>query len=159
MSVGSELYRIADLSKVWVLADTFRDEATVLSPGMEVKVLHPQTKRPYHAMVSKVLPQFDPERAPSKCASKWTTRVRLPPRHVRRPGVARILPRLTVPAESGRGYGLAEDRLRRPRKRHFEPRRVETGWRMGDRVEMTKGLLEGEPSSFRATSSSIPRAA
>jgi Cu(I)/Ag(I) efflux system membrane fusion protein len=27
---------------------------------------------------------------------------------------------------------------------YFEPRRVETGWRLGDRIQITKGLMEGE---------------
>ena len=27
---------------------------------------------------------------------------------------------------------------------YLQPRHIETGWRMGDRVEVTKGLMEGE---------------
>jgi len=40
----------------------------------------------------------------------------------------------------------------------FEPREVETGWRHGSRVEITKGLKPGERIVISATSSSILKA-
>ena len=42
---GSELYRIADLSKVWVVADIFENEAQYLQPGKTVKVSLPHQKK------------------------------------------------------------------------------------------------------------------
>jgi membrane fusion protein, copper/silver efflux system len=35
---GTEFYRIADLSKVWIVADLFGEDAKALRPGMRVKV-------------------------------------------------------------------------------------------------------------------------
>jgi YHS domain-containing protein len=51
---------------------------------------------------------------------------------------------LTVPADavidSGRGQRVFVERT----SGVFEPREVETGWHFGDRVEIVKGLAEGE---------------
>jgi Cu(I)/Ag(I) efflux system membrane fusion protein len=58
---GEELYRIADLTKVWILAETYESEGSLLAPGMEVKAIHPQTKRAFLAKVTQILPQFDPQ--------------------------------------------------------------------------------------------------
>ena len=38
---GTELYRIADLSKVWIVADTYETEASLFKPGMQVRVFVP----------------------------------------------------------------------------------------------------------------------
>ena len=61
VSVGSELYRIADLGKVWILAETYESEGKHLVPGMKVKVTNPRTKRTVQARVTEILPQFDPQ--------------------------------------------------------------------------------------------------
>ena len=66
---GAEWYRIADLSRVWVLADLFRNDAQYVKPGTKVKVTLPQQKKEYHAVVSTVQPQFD--------AASRTLKVRL----------------------------------------------------------------------------------
>jgi membrane fusion protein, copper/silver efflux system len=51
---------------------------------------------------------------------------------------------LAVPADavldSGRKKTVFVDRG----NGFFEPRQVETGWRIGDRIEITKGLMAGE---------------
>ncbi len=57
---GTELYRIADLSHVWILADIFENESQYFRPGIPVKVTHPTQNKTFHARVSDVLPQFDP---------------------------------------------------------------------------------------------------
>ena len=40
---GTELYRIADLAQVWIVADIFETEATAFKPGMPVRVSAPAT--------------------------------------------------------------------------------------------------------------------
>ena len=65
---GAEWYRIADLSRVWVLADLFRNEEEYVRPGMKVRVTIPETKKTLNAVVSKVLPQFDPNSRTSEGA-------------------------------------------------------------------------------------------
>ena len=57
---GTELYRIADLSKVWILLDTFEMETSSFKPGMRVRVSAPNLKKSFYARVADVLPRFDP---------------------------------------------------------------------------------------------------
>ena len=146
VSVGNELYRIADLSKVWVLADLFQNEADYFKPGTKVKVTLPQQKKDFQAVVSTVLPQFD--------ATSRTLKVRLEidnPGYALRPDmfvdvefpVTRPVA-LTVPADTVLDSGLKKTVFVDRGNGFFEPRQVETGWRFGDRVEITKGLMQGE---------------
>ena len=44
-AAGEELYRLADLSRVWVLADLFENEAKYVRPGEKVKRDAPQPRR------------------------------------------------------------------------------------------------------------------
>jgi RND family efflux transporter MFP subunit len=143
---GAEWYRITDLTRVWVLADLFRNEGEYVKPGMKVKVTLPHEKKEFQAVVSKVLPQFDP--------NSRTLKVRLEldnPGYVLRPDmfvdvefpVARPSA-LTVPAEAVLDSGLRKTVFVDRGNGYFEPRQVETGWRVGDRVEITKGLMQGE---------------
>ena len=146
VTVGTELYRIADLGKVWILAETYESEGKLLVPGMEVKATHPQTKRTVRAKVTGILPQFDPQTR--------TMKVRLEadnPGYSLRPDMfvdleipVRRPPAVTVPAEAVIDSGTRKTVFVDRGEGRFEPRPVETGWRMGDRVEITKGLTEGE---------------
>ena len=56
---GWEFYRIADLSRVWILADVYGKEA-IFQARDEVKVTLPDQGKVYRARVSKVLPVFEP---------------------------------------------------------------------------------------------------
>jgi len=56
---GTELYRIADLSHVWILADVFENEAQFLTPNITAKVALPNQNRTFTAKVSNAVPQFD----------------------------------------------------------------------------------------------------
>ena len=93
-------------------------------------------------MVSKVLPQFD--------ANSRTLKVRLEldnPGYVLRPDMfvdvefpVTLPPALTVPADAILDSGLRKTVFVDRGNGFFEPREVETGWRLGNRVEITKGL-------------------
>jgi len=143
---GAEWYRIADLSKVWVLADLFGNEAEFFKPGMKVKVTLPNQKKTFYATVSTVLPQFD--------AASRTLKVRLEldnPGYILRPDMfvdvefpVTLPPALTVPSDAVLDSGLKKTVFVDHGNGFFEPRQVETGWRFGDRVEITKGLMPRE---------------
>lgn len=143
---GAEWYRIADLSKVWVLADLFPNEAEYTRPGTKVKVTEPHQKKVFHGTVSKVLPQFD--------AASRTLKVRLEldnPGYILRPDMfvdvefpVTIPATLTVPADAVLDSGVKKTVFVDRGGGFFEPRRVETGRHIGDRVEITKGLMAGE---------------
>jgi multidrug efflux pump subunit AcrA (membrane-fusion protein)/YHS domain-containing protein len=143
---GFEWYRIADLSRVWVLADLFRNEAEHVRPGMKVRVTIPETKKTLSAVVSTVLPQFD--------ATSRTLKVRLElenPGYTLKPDMfvdleipITLAPAMAVPADAVLDSGLKKTVFVDLGKGFFEPREVEIGWRLGNRVEITNGLKPGE---------------
>jgi len=119
---GTELYRTADLSRVWILADVFEHEARYFKPGVKAKVHLPHQKRTYQATVSEVLPIFD--------ATTRTLKVRLEtdnPEFVLRPDMfvdvelpISLPPTVTVPADAVLDSGLKKtvfvDRERHPQE-------------------------------------------
>jgi len=143
---GTELYRIADLSHVWILADVFENEAQYLQPGSIAKVTLPAMNRTLSAQVSDVLPQFDP-------ASR-TLKVRLeadnegftlrPDMFVDVELAVRLPLSISIPADAIIDSGAGKTVFVDHGKGVFEPRTVETGWRFGDRVEIVRGLASGE---------------
>jgi RND family efflux transporter MFP subunit len=143
---GTELFRIADLSKVWVLADVFENEAEYLKPGLQLKFTLPHQKKVFQAKVSDVLPQFDP--------ATRTIKVRLEadnPGYALRPDMfvdvelpISLPPAIAVPADAVLDSGLKKTVFVDHGKGAFEPREVETGWRIGNRVEIVRGLKPGE---------------
>ena len=146
VSVGNELYRIADLSRVWVAADLFQNEAEYVKPGIKVKVVQPQQKKEFYATASNVLPQFDP--------NSRTLKVRLEldnPDYLLKPDMfvdvefsVRLPAALSVPVDALIDTGTKKTVFVDRGNGFFEPRQVETGWRVGDRIEITKGLMQGE---------------
>ena len=143
---GTELYRIADLSRVWILADVFENEASFFKPGMRVKVELPSQNKTLYARMSHVLPQFDP--------ATRTLKIRLEaenPGYLLRPDMfvdvelpVTFPPAIVVPAAAVLDLGMRKTVFVAREEGLFEPRQVETGWRFGNRVEIVKGLDPGE---------------
>jgi len=143
---GYELYRIADLSHVWILADVFENEAQFLTPGITAKVTLPNQNRTFFAKVSNAVPQFD-------LASR-TLKFRLEvdnPHIVLKPDMfvdvefpVKYEPGIAVPVDAVVDTGLRKVVFVDKGDGIFEPRRVETGWRRGGLVEITRGLMNGE---------------
>jgi RND family efflux transporter MFP subunit len=144
---GADLYTIADLSRVWVLVDVFEAERVEVAPGTLVRVSLPGSpSRPIDARVSRALPQFD--------AESRTLKIRLEVAnadYALRPGmfVDAELPvsrprAVSVPVEAVVDTGARKTVFVDRGHSVFEPRRVETGWRADDRVEIVSGLQPGE---------------
>ncbi len=144
---GAELYLIADLSKVWIIADIFENEAQYLPQGKSVKVALPHQMKIFQAKVSgNFLPQFD--------EATRTLKVRLEadnPDYILRPNMfvdielpISLPPTISVPADAVLDSGLKKTVFVDHGKGAFEPREVETGWRIDNRVEITRGLKPGE---------------
>ncbi|MFL5293351.1 MAG: efflux RND transporter periplasmic adaptor subunit [Myxococcales bacterium] len=142
---GMELFRVADLSRVWVIADVFPQDRGLLRSGTQAQVvLDDGTALP--AAVTEVLPQFDP-------ASR-TLKVRVEvdnPDFVLRPDmfvdVQFVVPlpeSLTVPLDAVVDAGVTKTVFVETAPGVFEPRKVQTGFRNGDRVQIVGGLSEGE---------------
>ncbi len=144
---GTELYRVADLGRIWILADVFRNEARYFRPGVVARVTLPDDPEgAVQARVSEVLPQFD--------GTARTLKIRLEadnPGFVLRPDMfvdvavpVTLPPTITVPADAVVDSGVKKTVYVVKGDGVFEPRKVETGWRVGDRVEIVKGLMTGE---------------
>ena len=136
---AEEFYTIADIGKVWVYADVYEDEAMHMRPGMTVAVKHAQMGKTFSASVGEVLPLFDP--------AARTLKVRIDvdnPRYDLRPDMfvdveipITMPPSLNVPADAVLDAGTRALVYVDAGGGVFEPRRVETGWRLGGRVEIT----------------------
>ncbi len=143
---GTEMYRIADLTRVWLYADIYENEGRYMRAGAIAKLYHPQLGKQYSARVSDVLPLFD--------ATTRTLKVRLEvdnPGFLLRPDMfvdvelpINLPPAISVPADAVLDSGLKKTVFVNLGNGSFEPREVETGWRLGNRVEITKGLKPGE---------------
>jgi len=143
---GTELYRIADLSRVWIFADIYENEEQYFRPGMKVKVSLPHQGKAFQAKVSDVLPQFDPATRTLKLRMEAEN-----PHYVMRPDMfvdveipVQLPSAITVPVDAILDSGLKKTVFVDRGNGVFEPREVETGWRMGSRVEIVKGLESGE---------------
>lgn len=142
----TEFYRIADLSHVWILADVFGGDAQAFRPGTLARITLPDTGQTLRARVTNVLPQVDP--------ATRTMRVRLEadnPGFVLRPDMfvnvdlpVSAAAGLTVPVDALLDSGLTKRVFVEASDGYFEPREVVTGWRSDDRVQIVRGLEEGE---------------
>jgi Cu(I)/Ag(I) efflux system membrane fusion protein len=143
---GGELYRIADLRRVWIVADVFENEARHLKPGTTVTASLPSRGRAFPAKVAEVLTPFD--------ATTRTLKVRL---EADNPGLVlwpdmfvdvelpvRYPAAVVVPVDAVMDSGLRQTVYVEKAEDVFEPRRVEVGWRHGEQVEIVKGLVPGE---------------
>ena len=143
----TELYTLVDLSRVWVLASVFEYQAPLIRVGQAAVVSLPYgSGRSWNARVSYIQPQVD--------AQTRTIQVRL---ELPNPALA-LKPemfvnvelrspqpaRLTVPAEAVLDTGLKKTVFVDLGNGHFEPREVETGERIGDRIAVLRGLAAGE---------------
>jgi membrane fusion protein, copper/silver efflux system len=143
---GVELYRVADLSRIWILADMFENEARHFRPGVKARLTLLGRAGEFQARVSDVLPEFDP--------SSRTLRVRLEmenPAFALRPGMfvtvelpLALPPVLAVPSDSVLDTGTRKTIFVDRGNGYFEPREVKTGGSRGDQIEVVEGLAEGE---------------
>jgi membrane fusion protein, copper/silver efflux system len=143
---GDELYRIVDLTRVWIFADIYENEAKYLQPKTTVTVSHPQLGKKFQAKIADVLPLFD--------AATRTLKVRLEvdnPEFLLKPDMfvdielpITFPPAITVPADAILDSGLNKIVFVDAGNGFFEPRKVETGWHFNDQIEIIKGLEPGE---------------
>jgi membrane fusion protein, copper/silver efflux system len=143
---GEELYRITALDRVWIFADIYENEARHFRPHAVAIVSHPQLGKELRAQISNIPPLFD--------ATTRTLRVRLEtdnPGFILRPDMfvdlelpVKMPPAVVVPSEAIIFSGLKKTIFMDLGNGYFEPREVQTGWRLGNNIEITKGLKPGE---------------
>jgi multidrug efflux pump subunit AcrA (membrane-fusion protein)/YHS domain-containing protein len=143
---GTELYRIGDLSKVWIEADLFDDQAGTLRAGQRVKVTVRELSKTVYATVTENPPLFD--------AASRTLKVRLEadnPGFTLRPDMfvdvefdAKVPEGIFVPQEALLDSGTQKVVYVETSGGVFEPRAVDSGTVYGSVVSITGGLHEGE---------------
>ncbi len=143
----TDLYTVADLSKVWIMADVFEYEAPMIKLNQQVRVnISYMPGRSFPARVDYIQPEVDP--------TTRTLKVRLEaqnPQLLLKPNMyvdvefrVEVPRRLTVPTEAVLDSGLRKTAFVDRGDGFLEPREVETGQRVGDRIEIRKGLNAGE---------------
>ena len=143
---GFEFYQIADLNRVWILADVYVHQLPFIRRGDSVRITTPGGLPALSATVSPSEPTFD--------ETARTLKVRLEaanPRRALTPGMfvdvefpIHSPATLVVPADAIVDSGLRKTVFVDRGNGDFEPRAIETGWRSTDDVEVTKGLTAGE---------------
>jgi len=155
MRAGEEAMRLADLSRIWVIADISEQDLGVLRIGAKAIVrfrAFPET--PYSGEVTFVLGELDPATRTAKA------RIELPnlDHRIRFEMFAdvEITPedskeRLSVPVSALIDSGARRIVLVERSEGRFEPRAVRTGVRTQDHVEIVEGIAEGEKVVTAAT--------
>jgi RND family efflux transporter MFP subunit len=148
-----EFYQIADLSKVWVVAEVYEDEAQSLRPGTMAQITLRGEGRHLSARVTDSLPQSE--------AGGGTVKVRLEvdnPSYLLRPEMlvdvdlpVRTSVAVTVPMDALVDSGEHARVYVEHGEGVFEPREVETGRRIGEQVEILRGVEPGERVVIGAT--------
>ncbi|MBV9481009.1 MAG: efflux RND transporter periplasmic adaptor subunit [Acidobacteria bacterium] len=143
---STEFYRIADLSRVWIVAEIFGSDAQRLHPGAIAGVTLADQKKTFTARVTSVLPEVDP--------ATRTLQLRLEadnPSLALRPDMfvdvdlpVSMPAGLTIPIDAVVDSGSEQRVFVERGDGRFEARQVQTGWRNGGRVEIVHGLLAGE---------------
>lgn len=147
ISEGSEIYTVAELGRVWMLADVYEYEFSKVSLGSEVEVTADAFPgRVFRGRVSFIDPSVNPESRTVK------VRVDLPnPNMVLKPEMfvnARIFSRaqrgLTIPASAVLYTGNRNVAWVEVGPNVFEPRDLKLGLRSGDDYLVLSGLKEGD---------------
>ena len=146
---GEELYRLADLSSIWVIADVAEQDIALVKVGAPAKVtFRAFHDEPFEGRVSFVLHELDMKTRTAKVRIE----VKNPEHRIKHEMYAEIEidagagdgPSLAVPAsaviDSGRRQVIIVDRG----EGRFEPRQVKLGIRGDGLVEVRDGLKAGE---------------
>ncbi len=143
---GSELFRVADISHVWVLADLLESERSDYSPGSLAKITAAGLARPVEGKVSGSIPQYDPTTRRMKVRLEVEN-----PEGWFRPDMlvdveldSELPSSLTVPREAVVDSADGSAVFLEERPGRFTPRPVRTGWHDRNWIEITSGLSAGD---------------
>jgi len=150
---GTELFTIADLSRVWVDAQVYEYEAPQVRLHQEAVVSLPfETGTPLRGEVVFISPTLDPDTRTLKVRFEFPN-----PHMILKPGMFADVRLADAGAE---GVVIPDSALMDTGERQivfvakggglFEPREVKSGVRSGGKVEILSGVAEGEQVVVRA---------
>ncbi len=145
---GDMLYRIADLSTVWVLADVFEQDLGIIQLGQEAKITTPAyPDRVFTGKIAFIYPTINRETRTAK------VRIELPnpdlalktdmyaTAEIAAPATASVV---AVPDSAVLDSGARQVVLVERGEGRFEPRPVKLGQKAGGYVEIREGIAAGE---------------
>ena len=144
---GMSLFRIAGLEKVWAVADVPEAQAVHLRKGQKVKAaLEAEPAQTFVGELSELVPQVSSTTRTLQARFEVDNKAgKLTPGMLLRLQVAGpSSSRLVVPSEAVIRTGTRVLVIVRKDSGAFEPRSVQLGADLGDTVEVTQGLSEGE---------------
>ncbi|MBL8206204.1 MAG: efflux RND transporter periplasmic adaptor subunit, partial [Blastocatellia bacterium] len=143
----TELYAIADLSTIWVLADIYEYEAPEIKLGQAVSITLPYGGgRPLLGKVAYIYPQLD------NTTRTLKVRIEVPnPRFTLKPDMYANVElsidygkRLVVPQEAVLDSGAEQTVFVAHEGGYFEPRKVQLGAKVDNNIVVLSGLKAGE---------------
>jgi Cu(I)/Ag(I) efflux system membrane fusion protein len=146
---GTMLYRIADLSKIWVIADITEQDIGLIKIGAPATVvLRTFPAQPFHGKVTLNLPEL----AMATRTAKVRIEIANPEYRILRDMFADVTisagdddkSRLSVPVSAVLDTGVRQVVLVDKGDGRFEPRPVKLGMRGDGYVEVKEGVAEGE---------------
>ena len=145
---GEMLYRIADVSSVWVLADVFERDIGQLKPGQKVKVaINAYPEKSFSGTIAYIYPTLSAE------TRTIPVRIELAnPGGLLKPAMYASVELavggrekvVTVPLSAVIDSGKRQIVLLQKDAGRFEPREVKLGARGDEHVEVREGIAEGE---------------
>jgi Cu(I)/Ag(I) efflux system membrane fusion protein len=144
---GMTLFRITGLEKVWAVAEVPEVQAVRLSRGQKVKaVLQADASQSFEGELKEILPQVSANTRTLQARFEVDNKAgRLTPGMLLRLQLAGpSATRLVVPSEAVIRTGKRAVVLVRKENGSFESRDVVIGQEVGDDIEVTQGLVEGE---------------
>jgi RND family efflux transporter MFP subunit len=144
---GENLYKLADISNIWILADIYENDLPLISIGQEASIELPYIPgEKFSGRITYIYPYLENETRTVK------VRIELPNRDFKlKPD---MFGNIIVNVEIGRRLTVHEDAVIDTGERKivfvdrgeglFEPREVKLGLKTGDYYEVLNGLREGE---------------
>ena len=156
VKAGDELYRIVDLTNLWVIADVAEGDLADIKSGMRATVtFRAYRSQPVEGVVTFIYPEVRPETRTAR------VRIEVPnPDELIKPDMyadvvfqvaADGSPVTTVPASAIIDNGAQQIVLVAKGEGRFEPRPVKLGRRDDGYVEIVEGLRQGEEIVTTAT--------
>jgi len=144
---GMNLYKIADLSTVWIIADVYEYEVPLVKVGQKVRVTQPYLSgEVLHATVSFINPVLDPmtRTVKARIAVQNPGRVLKPDMFVNVEIMASSRARLVIPRSAVLDSGTRQIVYVEKEPGVFELRTVTLGARGENEVEVLTGIKKGE---------------
>lgn len=150
---GEMLYRIADLSTVWLIADVFEQDLSLVQPGQPVKIsVDAYPEHAFSGEIAYIYPTVSPETRAAQVRVEMSNPLGLlkPDLYASLQLLATGDMALTVPDSAVIDSGTRQVVLVQRAEGLFEPREVTLGRRGDGHAEVLQGVSAGEQVVVRA---------